>query len=617
MKEKNILGGSLEAMWEEKAKSLEWFKKWKKVLEWNAPFAKWFIGGTLNASYLCLDYHIKNGLQNKVAFYWEDELGNKKRLTYLQLYEKVNKFSYALKRLGVKKGDIVVLYMPMIPEAIIAMLSVARIGAIHSVIFSGFSSRALQDRINDMGAKFVITADFVIRRSRLIPLKESVDLALKGCKTVQSVVVVNRFEKELVLQQGRDFLYKELIDHDVDYVEPEAVDSNHPLYILYTSGTTGKPKGIVHSTGGYLVYVYHTFKTCFGPSEKMVYWCTADIGWITGHSYVVYAPLMHGTTSVIYEGAPNYPDVGVWWKLIETYKVTTFYTAPTAIRMFMQYTDAYIKKSDLSSLQVLGSVGEVLNSQAWEWYFDKIGNKRCPIIDTWWQTETGGFMLAPTIYHKINDFKPGSVMFPLQGIEAEVFASDGNPVEPGKKGFLVIKKPWPGMMIGVYNNEEKYKEIYWSKFADVYYSGDYAIKGKDGYFWLLGRADETLNIAGHRIGTAEIEQAVVSNMFVTESAVAAISDEIKGNSFIIFAVLKQNVLPSEEIKAKIIFNLRKSIGAFVKPKGIYFVDGLPKTRSGKILRRVLKSIIQEQNLGDVSTLENEVCIDEITRKVRV
>ncbi|MCK4650872.1 acetate--CoA ligase [Candidatus Babeliales bacterium] len=613
--EKEVLDCSLKDFWENKAKNIFWFKKWKKILEWDYPYAKWFVGGKLNASYLCLDQNIKRGLKDKVAIYWQDESGQEQSFTYNQLYKQVNKFAYALKNIGIKKGDIVILYLPMIPQAIISMLAVARIGAIHTVVFSGFSSKSLKDRINDTKAKFLITADVGIRRGRVIPLKDFVDDALNDVSCIEKVVIVKRSNRKINLKENRDLLYDELINNSENYVEPEPVEATHPLYILYTSGTTGKPKGIVHSTGGYLVYVYNTFKNCFGIDEKTVYWCTADIGWVTGHSYVVYAPLMHGITIVMYEGAPNYPDLSVWWKIIEKYNVNIFYTSPTAIRMFMQYDDKYIKKHDLSSLKRLGSVGEVLNPQAWHWFFNKIGKGKCQIIDTWWQTETGGFMMSPTAKDDIEKLKPGSVNFPLDGIYADVVDKNGCSVTLGQKGFLIIKRPWPGIMIGIHNDDEKYKKIYWSKFKGSYYPGDYARKDEDGYFWLLGRADETLNIAGHRIGTAEIEKVAVSNEFIIEAAVAGIPDNIKGDGFVVFAVIRNGFDNKNNLKEQVILNFRNQIGAFVKPKNVYFVNSLPKTRSGKILRRVLRSIVLGESLGDITTLENEACLDEIKDKV--
>ncbi len=613
MKIDTVVDKDLQNFWEEQANKLKWFEKWKKVLEWNPPFARWFVGGKLNASYLCLDRHIGTDKENKIAFYCQDEQGDKKSFTYKQLYDQVNKFSCALKNLGVKKGDVVILYLSMIPQAIISMLSVARIGAIQSVVFSGFSSKALRDRIDDTKAKFLITADFGLRRGKFIPLKQIVDNAVQNCPTIQKVVLIKRIDKKVKIKKGRDFFYDEIMQKADDYVEPEEVESNHPLFILYTSGTTGKPKGIVHSTGGYLVYVYNTFKQCFNIKKDSVYWCTGDIGWITGHSYIAYAPLMHGITQIIYEGAPNYPDPSIWWQIIEKYKVSIFYTSPTAIRMFMQFGEEWIEKCNLDSLKILGTVGEPINPQVWKWYFTKIGKEKCPIIDTWWQTETGGFMIAPKAYTKISDLKPGSVTFSLPGIKADVVNEKGQSVAANQKGYLIVKKPWPGMMMGIYNDPERYKKVYWSKFKDVYYSGDYAKKDEDGYFWLLGRADETLNIAGHRIGTAEIENAVITNHYVAEAAVVGVPDDIKGENFVIFAVLKKKA-DSQDLHVSIIQTLKDQIGSLVRPKEIFFVSGLPKTRSGKILRRVLKAIVVGSEIGDITTLEDKSVVVEIKEK---
>lgn len=610
-----MLDKKTESLWSLYASELKWFKKWKNILDGELPHARWFVGGELNASYLCLDQHIRTEKRNKVAIYWSDENGNKETFTYIQLYEQVNKFACALKKMGVKKGDVVILYLPMIPQAIISILAVARLGAIHSVVFSGFSSKALQDRIEDTRAKFLITADFGIRRSKKIPLKECVDDALQDLSVVQKVVIVRRFDAPILLKDGRDVLYQDLMNGPLEFVEPEKVEANHPLFILYTSGTTGKPKGIMHSTGGYLVYAYATFKQCFDVQKDSIYWCTADIGWITGHSYVIYAPFMHGLTQVIYEGAPDYPDPSVWWKTIEEYKVSIFYTSPTAIRMFMRFGDGFLKNCDLKSLKVLGSVGEVLNPEAWCWFFEKIGNEKCSIIDTWWQTETGGFMIAPKKEYSVSTLRPGSVTFPLAGIEPEILDENGEPVIPGQKGYLVIKKPWPGMMLGIYNATEKYVQTYWSKFLEKYYSGDYAIKDQDGYFWILGRADEVLKISGHRVGTAEIESAVIANNFVAEAAVVGVPDPIKGEGFVIFAVLKKE-FENQDLRNAINKSLKEQIGALAKPQAIYFVKGLPKTRSGKILRRVLKSIILHGSEGDLTTLEDNSIIEEIKRECR-
>jgi len=601
----------IESFWEKEAAKLDWFKCSDKVLEWEEPFAKWFVGGILNASYLCVDKHLYSWHKNKVALYWEDEEGNTKAFSYFQLYREVNRFASMLKNLGVKKGDRVVLYLPMIPELTIAMLATARIGAIHTVVFSGFSSQALADRINDTSAEVLITADFGRRRGKYIPLKEIVDEALKAAPAIDTVVVIKRTGEDINIEEGRDFLYHELIRDAGDFVEPVPLESSHPLYILYTSGTTGKPKGVVHSTGGYLVYNYATYKWVFNISDESVYWCTADVGWVTGHSSIVYAPLLHGATVLMYEGAPDYPNTDRWWEIIEKYGVTIFYTSPTAIRMFMRYGGERVKRYDLSSLRILGSVGEVINPEVWEWYYKHIGGERCPIVDTWWQTETGGIMISPAPGLELVPLKPGSATLPLPGIDAEVVDEEGNPVGTGTKGYLVIRKPWPGMLMGLYGDPERYKKVYWSKFKGMYYSGDYAIKDEDSYFWLLGRTDEVLKIAGHRLGTAEIEGAVVKTPFVAEAAVIGKPDPVKGENIIIFAILKEGYKPADELKKEIIKEVRKQIGAIATPQEIHFVDKLPKTRSGKIMRRVLKTIIMDMPVGDLTTLEDEASIDEV------
>lgn len=602
---------NLENFWEKEAEKIYWFKRWSKVLEWDEPFARWFVGGELNASYNCIDAHLNTWRKNKIAIYWEDENGNTKSFSYAQIYREVNKFASVLKNFGVKKGDIVVLYLPMIPELVIAMLSIARIGAIHTVVFSGFSSQALADRINDTEAKILITADFGLRRGKFVPLKEIANNAIKSSPTIEKVILIRRTTEKINIEGDRDLLYDELIKDAENYVEPEPVESTHPLYILYTSGTTGKPKGIVHSTGGYLVYNYATYKWVFNISDESIYWCTADVGWVTGHSSIVYAPLLHGATIVMYEGAPDYPYIDRWWEIIEKYGVTIFYTSPTALRMFMRYGEEPIKKHDLNSLKILGTVGEAINPEVWEWYYKNIGQERCPIVDTWWQTETGGILISPAPGLELVPLKPGSATLPLPGIDAEVVDEKGKTVQYGTKGFLVIKKPWPGMLLGIHKDPARYKEIYWSKFKGMYYTGDYAIKDEEGYFWLLGRADEVLKIAGHRIGTAEIESAVLENPAVAEAAVASIPDEIKGEEIILFVILKEGYKADNDLKKKIIQTIRELIGPIATPKEIYFVKKLPKTRSGKIMRRILRAVVQDKPIGDITTLEDEASVEEI------
>lgn len=600
----------LEKFWEKQAEQLPWFSKWDKGLIWDEPYAHWFAGGTLNASYACLDVHQKTAKKNKVAIYWQDEQGNNRALSYAQLYKLVNQYASILRRFGVKKGDIVLLYLPMIPEAVAAMLAVARLGATHTVVFSGFSATALKNRIDDAHVKFIITADVTYRRGKYLRLKDVVDKALVESPSVDNVFVIKRLDDGCNIQQGRDIIMDEKMATE-NFVEPEHVESNHPLFILYTSGTTGKPKGIIHSTGGYLTYVYSTIKWAFDVNDESVYWCTADIGWITGHSYVVYAPLMHGATMVLYEGAPDYPAPDQWWKLIATYGVTIFYTSPTALRMFMRYDPRMIERHDLSSLKILGSVGEPINPEVWQWYNRHIGRLRCPIIDTWWQTETGGFMISPQAGVDLLALKPGSATEPLPGVDADVVDVQGKSVPRGSKGYLVIRKPWPGMMIGIYQDPECFKEAYWSKFKGAYYAGDYAIKDSDGYFWLLGRADEVLNIGGHRVGTIEIESGAVSHQSVAEAAAVGIQHPIKGEGVVVFAILKQGYCADEQLQEAVTQAVRAHIGAFATPCGVYFVESLPKTRSGKIMRRVLKAVFEGAGVGDVSTLEDEASVDEI------
>ncbi len=601
----------IESFWAREASKLEWFKHWDRVLEWEEPFAKWFAGGMLNASYLCVDKHLYSWHKNKVALYWEDEEGHTKALSYFQLYREVNRFASMLRNLGVNKGDRVVLYMPMIPELPIAMLASARIGAIHTVVFSGFSSQALADRINDTSAEILITADFGKRRGRLIPLKEIVDETLKLAPTIKKVVVIRRTKEAINIEDGRDFMYHELIKDAENYVEPEPLESCHPLYILYTSGTTGKPKGVMHSTGGYLVYNYATYKWVFDISDESIHWCTADVGWVTGHSSIVYAPLLHGATVLMFEGTPDYPDPGVWWRIIEKYGVTIFYTSPTAIRMLMRYGEEWLKNYDLSSLKILGSVGEPINPEVWRWYYKNVGGERCPIVDTWWQTETGGIMISPAPGMELIPLKPGSVTLPLPGIDAEVVDEEGKPVSAGIKGYLVIRKPWPGMLMGLYRDPERYREVYWSRFKGMYYTGDYAMKDEEGYFWIFGRADEVIKVAGHRLGTAEIESAVVSAPFVAEAAVIGKPDPIKGEVIVVFVILKEGHKPGDELRGEIIRHVREHIGPIATPDEVHFVAKLPKTRSGKIMRRLLKAVIMDKPIGDITTLEDEASIEEV------
>ena len=596
--------------WERQAKNLSWFSTWKKTLDWSPPFARWFVGGTINASYNTLDIHQQNKA-DKPAILWEGENGESRVLTYKDMWTRVQKFANVLKSLGVQKGDRIIIYLPMIPELPISMLACARIGAIHTVIFSGFSAAAIKDRIDDSKSKIVITADGGYRRGNIIKLKEVIDEAIKDFDFIQNVIVVER-TKNKINMSSKDMLWNELMHNISDTCVAEKLDSSHPLYILYTSGTTGKPKGVLHGTGGYLTHLYSTFKWAFDIKDSDVFFCTADIGWVTGHSYVVYGPLLHGATEVMYEGAPDFPDVSRIWKIIQKYKVTILYTTPTALRMSMKFGDDLPNSFDLSTLRLLGSVGEPINPEVWKWYFKIIGKEKCPIIDTWWQTETGGMMISALPGLETISLKPGSGTLPIPGLNISVVDETGNDVPPNTKGYLVIKNPWPGMLLTLWGDDEKYRDVYWSKYKNCYYPGDYALKDTDGYFWLLGRADDVLKVSGHRIGTAELESCIVSHHDVAESAVCGIPDEIKGEAIIAFVVLKQNVTAEALILEKeLSIKIRTDIGAIATPKQIYFVTALPKTRSGKIMRRLLKAIANNEIIGDVSTLEDGAAVTEI------
>lgn len=597
------------AFWEKQANNLSWFSTWKKPLDWNPPFAKWFVGGTINASYNTLDIHQNKA--NKPAILWEGENGESCILTYKDMWTQVQKFANVLKSLGVKKGDRITIYLPMIPELPISMLACARIGAIHTVIFSGFSAIAIKDRIYDSKSKIVITADGGYRRGNIIKLKEVIDEAIKDFDFVQNVIVIERTKSKIVLS-SKDMLWNELMHNVSDICIAEKLDSTHPLYILYTSGTTGKPKGVLHGTGGYLTHLYSTFKWAFDIKDSDVFFCTADIGWVTGHSYIVYGPLLHGATEVMYEGALDFPDVSRMWEIIQKYKVTIFYTTPTALRMVMKFGDELPNSFNLSTLRLLGSVGEPINPEVWKWYFKIIGKEKCPVIDTWWQTETGGMMISALPGLETIPLKPGSGTRSIPGLDISVVDEAGNDIPPNTKGYLVIKNPWPGMLLTLWGDDEKYRDVYWSKYKNCYYSGDYALKDTDGYFWLLGRADDVLKVSGHRIGTAEIESCIVSHHDVAESAVCGIPDEIKGEVIIAFVVLKQNVTKDTLILEKeLLIKIRNDIGAIAAPKQIYFVTKLPKTRSGKIMRRLLKSIANNETIGDISTLEDGAAVSEI------
>ncbi len=582
-----------EQFWGEQAKNLIWFKQWDKVLDSSdPPFYKWFVGGTLNASINCLDRHVDSDLKNKAAIIWEAEDKESRLFTYSQLYRSVNKFASALKNLGVKKGDRVTIYLPMVPELPIAMLACARIGAIHTVVFSGFSTQALSDRVNDSNSKVVITADGGLRRGKLIELKKVVDNAIPLSSSIEHVVVLKRALNNIKMGP-KDVWWHDIIENARPDCEPEIIESTHPLYILYTSGTTGKPKGVVHSTGGYLTHLYATAKWVFDFTSRDIFFCTADIGWVTGHSYIVYAPLMHGATQIMYEGTLDYPKPDRYWDIVEKHGATILYTTPTALRMYIKFGNSIPNSFDLSSLRLLGTVGEPINPEVWMWYFRTIGKENCPIVDTWWQTETGGIMIGACTGIEIVPMKPGSGTFSLPGIDAVVVDENGKPVTPDKKGYLVIRKPWPGMLMTLWRDDEKYQNTYWRKFDNnMYFTGDYALYDADGYLWLLGRSDDVLKIAGHRLGTMELESAFVSHRAIAEAAVTSRPDEKKGESIIAFLVLRTEfaAVSEQQLRNELSNHIRETVGPIATPGEIYFVNKLPKTRSGKIMRRLLKSI---------------------------
>jgi acetyl-CoA synthetase len=603
-----------EEFWAEKAKAIDWFKTWDKVLDdSNPPFYKWFSGGILNMSYNALDRHLKTAKRNQLAYIWEGENGEVRTFTYYQLYREVNKLAKIFKDFGLKKGDRVAVYLPMIPELPITLLATARVGGVHTVVFSGFSAEALGDRINDCGAKILVTADGAFRRGKTVTLKDTADRALQNASSVQKVIVVKRTGQTVSMKEGRDYWYDEAMAKvgASAYVAPERMEATEPLFILYTSGTTGKPKGVQHGTGGYLVWGYWTLKWGFNPDEQDIWWCTADIGWITGHTYNVYAPLALGITSLIFEGTPDYPAQDRWWDIIERHGVTILYTTPTAIRMFMKFGEQWITKHDLSTLRLLGTVGEPINPEAWKWYYRIIGKEKLPIVDTWWQTETGGFMIAPLPGIELVPLKPGSATNPLPSILAEVYDEKGQPTQTGVKGFLVIKTPWPGMLETLWKDPDRFKQTYFGRWPNIYYTGDYAVKDPDGYFWLLGRADEVLKVAGHRIGTVELESALVSHPAVSEAAVMGKEDAVKGEVPVAFVVLRSGYSPSDELRADLIKHIRNTIGPIATPDAIVIVNKLPKTRSGKIMRRLLKAVLIGAALGDVSTLEDEASMEDI------
>ena len=599
-----------EWFWEEISKELvEWYKPYNKVVDWNPPWVNWFVGAKYNIVHDALDKHVKGVRKNKVAFIFEGEPGDVEKLTFFDLYVEVNRLANALKKLGVKKGDRVGIYMPMIPALPIAMLACAKIGAIHSVVFSGFSALALRDRINDCEAKVVITCDAFWRRGRKVYLKEQADVALEEAPSVTHVIVYKRTGDAVPWSKGRDLWWDELVKDMPKQCETEQLDANDPLFFLYTSGTTGKPKGIIHAHGGYAVGTAYTLKWVFDLKDEDIWWCAADIGWITGHSYIVYAPLILGATSVIYEGAPDWLQPDRWWQIIEKYSVTLLYTSPTSIRLFMRYGEKWPQKHDLSSLRILGSVGEPINPEAWMWYYTCIGGKNCPIMDTWWQTETGHFVISPL---PITPLKPGSATRPLPGLSADVYNEEGESIQ-NAGGNLVLTHPFPGMLRGIYKNPERYKETYWSKFKDTYLAGDVTRIDNDGFFWIQGRADDVLNVSGHRIGNSEVESALVSHPLTAEAAVIGKPHELKGESITAYVVLKKDIEPSEELRKELREHVGKEMGKIARPDEIWFVNDVPKTRSGKIMRRVIRSKALGKEVGDISTLSNPAAVDEIAK----
>jgi acetyl-CoA synthetase len=597
-----------EGFWAEQAKRLDWFTPWQTVLEWNAPWVKWFLGGKLNVTHNCVDRHAHSARRNKAAIIWEGEPGDSRVLTYGMLEREVNQFANALRSLGVAKGDRIAIYMGMVPELAIAMLACAKIGAPHSIVFGGFSAEALRERINDAQAKIVITADGAWRRGAVVPLKASVDDAVSGTPGVEKVIVLRRVgdAAKITMDPKRDIWWHDLISGASDQCAAEPMDAEDMLFVLYTSGTTGKPKGIVHTTGGYLVGASATHQYIFDSKETDVYWCTADIGWVTGHSYVIYGPLANGATTVMYEGTPDFPDRGRFWSLIDKYGVNVFYTAPTAIRTFMRWGTEFPSKHSLASLRLLGTVGEPINPEAWIWYQENIGRERCPIVDTWWQTETGMVLISPL--PGITPTKPGSATRAFPGIIAEVVDAAGEPVGAGAGGYLILKKPWPAMMRTIYGDPDRYVAQYWSRYPGVYFTGDGCKVDADGYFWLLGRVDDVMNVAGHRISTYEVESALVDHMAVAEAAVIGKTHEVKGQGISAFVTLKEGIAPSDALKDELKKHVVEKIGAIARPDDIFFAGELPKTRSAKIMRRLLRDIAEGRVLGDTTTLADPTVV---------
>jgi acetyl-CoA synthetase len=601
----------LEAFWAEEAKRLDWFEPWTKVLDWKAPWAKWFVGAKLNVTHNCVDRHAASARRNKAALIWEGEPGDSRVLTFGMLQREVNRFANGLKSLGVKKGDRVAIYMGMVPELAIAMLGCAKVGAAHSVVFGGFSADSLRERINDAKAKVLVTADGAWRRGNVVPLKANSDEALKGCPTIEKVVVLERVgaKAEAKMAEGRDVTWHELVSKASDRCDAEPMDSEDLLYILYTSGTTGKPKGVVHTTGGYLLGVSTTHRYIFDIKEEDVYWCAADIGWVTGHSYIVYGPLANGCTSVMYEGSPDFPDRGRWWSIVEKYKVNILYTAPTAIRTFMRWGTEWPAKYDLSSLRLLGTVGEPINPEAWIWYRENVGRERCPIVDTWWQTETGMILITPL--PGLIATKPGSATKPFPGVKAQVVDDKGEEVGPGAGGYLVLTRPWPAMFRTIYGDPDRYVAQYWSRYKGKYFTGDGAKVDEEGYFWLLGRVDDVMNIAGHRISTYEVESALVDHPSVAEAAVIGKNHDVKGQAITAFVTLKEGFSPSDAHKDVLKKHVAAKIGPIARPDDILFTSELPKTRSAKIMRRLLRDIAEGRVLGDTTTLADPAVVRQL------
>jgi acetyl-CoA synthetase len=598
-----------QAFWAEWARKLEWFEPWREVLEWTPPHSRWFVGGKLNATYNCLDRHLGGWRRNKAALIWEGEPGDTRTYTYWDLHREVSKFANVLKSLGVRKGDRVAIYLPMVPEAAIAMLACARIGAPHSVVFGGFSAESLRDRITDAEAKLLVTADGGFRRGRVVPLKEAADKALEETPSIENVIVVRRgagLHVPVHMRHGRDHWYEDLMENAGADCPAEKMDAEDLLFILYTSGTTGKPKGVVHSTGGYLTHVTATTNLVFDLKEDDVYWCTADVGWVTGHSYIVYGPLSNGATVLMYEGAPDWPDRGRFWELVEKYGVTILYTAPTAIRAFMRWGTDWPARHDLRTLRLLGTVGEPINPEAWMWYRQHIGGGRCPVVDTWWQTETGGIMITPL--PGLTETKPGSATVPFPGISVAVLTAEG---DTAGAGYLAVTQPWPGMLRTIWRDDERFRHNYWARWEGIYFPGDGAKKDDEGYYWILGRVDDVLNVAGHRIGTMEVESALVDHPSVAEAAVVGRADEAKGQAIAAFVTVKDGVIANDQLKRDLREHVANKIGAIARPDDILFTADLPKTRSGKIMRRLLRDIAEGRALGDTTTLADPAAIAKL------